>query len=447
MIDLNPPREGYLSIGNLVSKYCENNDWKPNEIKPVLEKLANRLGKFKGGKRKQEDLNIAVLKGIRNTNNIIRPTVNKLIEWSGEKQVTRVRVAAIQAFKAGACLKEVQTAVLKLLKNTEEDSEIRIEAYLVLTHCANADVAKEIQNLLDNEPSVQVGSYITSHLASLRASTDVSRQRARSHLISVRSSKKFPSDFRQFSFNREISYSVDSLGIGASIDADVIYSPRSFLPRSLRSNITGALFGNDFNILELQGRQENLDALLEHVLGPKGTIRTSSNQELVNSILNAYKGDSKRSRRGLREDTQALGKQVTLDNEVNQDIDLDLSIKLFGSELYFLSLADNLPLEGKDFVRGIKQWLEQGAKKLKDGESYLHESHSLFLDSSLVYPTGVGLPLKFVAQGAGVIRLEAKGNVDVKEFAKNPVFKLKLVPRFVFNNNKKINRNLITKSN
>lgn len=433
MIDTNPPKEGYLSIGNLVSKFCESNDWKPSDIKPVLDKLVGRLGTFKFAKKKQEDLNIAVLKGIRNTNNLLRPTVAKLVEWSSDKQVPRVRVAAIQALRAGACLKETQAAALKILKNTEEDSEIRIEAYLVLVQCANADVAKEIQNLLDNEPSVQVGSYITSHLASLRASTDASRQQARSNLVGIRSSKKFPCDFRQYSFNRELSYAVDSLGIGASIDADVIYSPRSFLPRSLRTNITGALFGNDFNILEVQGRQENLEALLEHVLGPKGTIRTSSNQELVNSIVKAYKGDSKRERRGIRKDTQALGEQFTLDNEANQNIDLDLSFKLFGSELYFLSLGDNFPLEGKDFVRSIKQWLDQSAKKVKDGAKYTHESHSLFLDSSLVYPTGGGLPLKFVAQGAGVVRLEAGATIDVKDFDKNPAFKLKLVPRFVEN--------------
>lgn len=424
LIDLNPPKEGYLSIGKLVRKYCEKNSWKPAEIKAVVEKLAGRLGTFKD-KRRQEDLNIAALKGLRNTGHIVGSAVNKVIEYASEKQPLRVRVAAIQAFRSSEA-KEIRAAGLALLKNINEDSEIRIEAYLSLVARADADIAKEIQQLLDNEPSIQVGSFITSHLSNLRSSTDLYRQQSRRHLSDIVANKKFPRDFRQYSFNQEVSYAIDSLGVGASVDTDVIYSTKGFLPRSLRSNITGSLFGNDFNILELQGRQENLESLLEHVFGPKGTLQTADKGALLNQFLK----QAKRERRGLKEDTQAINRQVNLGNEANRDLDLDLSIKLFGTELQFLSLGDNLPLNEKDFIKKVTSWFDVQAATLKKGDQqYQYESHALFLDSSLVYPTGAGLPLKFSAQGAGVARLQASATIDLKQFTKDPKFKVKLVPR------------------
>lgn len=430
LVDANIPREGYLSIGTLVDKYCSSNNCKTSEIQPILDKLAGRLGKFKvNNKRKVEDLNISVLKAIRNTNNLVGNAIKSLIEYSNGKHPLRVRVAAIQAFRAGACIKEIQTAALGLLKDINEDPEIRIEAYLGIASCSSEEVANEIRNLLENEESWQVGSFITSHIASLRSSTDAYRQQSRAHLANIRSSKKFPSDVRQYSFNRELSYSIDSLGIGGSVDTDVIYSPKSFLPRSLRTNLTGTIFGNEFNVLELNGRQENLDALVEHVLGPKGTLNTGNKEQVVSDIIKKYHADGKRDRRDLKGDAQSVRSRVKLGEDANRDVDLDLSIKLFGSELYFLSLSDNLPLDGRDFLKSIQNWYDQGAKKLKEGIEYTYESHALFLDANLVYPTGAGLPLKFTAQGAGVARLQAGGNIDIKQFAENPTFRLQLVPR------------------
>lgn len=419
-----------MSIGNLISKFCQKKSCKPNQIKEILDKFAKKIGNCKPGKGLREDVLVSILKGLRNSDNVVGTSVDKLIQCSNDKHSLRVRVAAIQAFRAGSCDKKIQTSALDTLKNRNEDSELRIEAYLALASCANAQVAKSIKTLLDDEPSNQVGSFITSHIASLRASTDAHRQQARAHLVDIRSSKKFPSDFRQYSFNRELSYTVNSLGIGASLDADVIYSQKSFLPRSIRTNFTGAIFGNEFNILELQGRQENLELLLEHTFGPKGTIRTTSNQELVNSLIKAFGDGGKRERRGLKEDTEAIAKQANGGN-VNHDIDLDLSIKMFGSELYFLSLSDNIPLDGKGFLERIKKSFDKASDSLSKGVDYTYESHSLFLDSSFVYPTGVGLPLKFVAQGAGVVRLQTSGKIDLKGFRQNPSFKLKLVPRYV----------------
>lgn len=314
------------------------------------------------------------------------------------------------------------------MKNREEDAELRIEAYLAYVACPSGTVANEVKNLLDTETVYQVGSFITSHLASVRSSTDPSREAVRQHFANVRSTKKFPVDLRRYSFNREFSYSVGSLGLGASTDTNVIYSQKSFLPRSARFNLTGEIFGNSFNIFEMSGRQENLDLLMESKFGPKGLFNTANVQELYDTFFSDAKQIQKRS---VRNDVKQFAKAVNMGNEVNNDVDLDVSFKLFGSEMYFLSLGDNLSMDPKEFLKDVKKRVAGALNKAK-GFDYTYENHALFLDAELVYPTGVGMPLKLSTLGTGVVRMETGGKFDFKDIEKNPSntkFNLKLVPR------------------
>lgn len=314
------------------------------------------------------------------------------------------------------------------MKNLEEDAEIRIEAYLAYVACPSGTVANEVKKLLDAETVYQVGSFITSHLASVRSSTDPSREAVRQHFANVRTTQKFPVDVRRYSFNREFSYSVGSLGVGASTDMNLIYSQKSFLPRSGRFNLTGEIFGNSFNILELSGRQENLDLLMESKFGPKGLFNTANVQELYDTFFSNVKNQKKRS---VRTDVKQFAKAVNMGNDVNSDIDLDVSFKLFGTEMYFMSLGDNLSMDPKEFLKDVQRRITEAVDKAK-GFDYTYENHALFLDAELVYPTGVGMPLKLSALGTGVVRMETGGKFDFKDMEKNPKntkFNLKVVPR------------------
>lgn len=415
-------------MGNLLNKYCRKHGCKANETKNIFDKFIAKLNQCKGNTREEENSIIAVLKGIRNTNYLSTKVINQLVQCTADKKSTRIRVAALQTFTAAACDSHIQNAALAILKNREEDAELRIEAYLAYVACPSGTVANEIKKLLDSETVYQVGSFITSHLASVRSSTDPSREAVRQHFANVRSTQKFPIDLRRYSFNREFSYSVGSLGLGASTDANVIYSQKSFLPRSARFNLTGEIFGNSFNIFEVSGRQENLDLLLESRFGPKGFFNTANVQELYDTFFGNVKQLQKRS---VRNDVQQFAKAVNMGNEVNNDIDLDVSFKLFGSEMYFLSLGDNLSMDPKEFLKDLKRRIDGALSKAK-GFDYTYENHALFLDAELMYPTGVGMPLKLSILGTGVVRLETGGKFDFKDIEKNPKntkFNLKIVPR------------------
>lgn len=431
----NSNREAFLGIGSLINKFCKQNGCAPSDLNEIYKKFANNLGSCKASGRAQEDKLVAVLKGIRNADVLFEPALKNVIDCTTDKASTRVRVAALQALGGNACNKKLQMLTLNLLKNRLEDSEIRIEAYLALIKCPSASVVNEIKTLLDDEPVYQVGSYINSHIANIRSSAG--RDYLKQFFGNFRPSYKFPNDIRKYSFNREFSYAIDSLGVGAIVEADVIYSQKSFLPRSGRLNVTGEVFGNTFNVFEFNVRQENVEQILEHYFGPKGELRSTNLQELFNNALSTYnsvvektKSRFERRKRGVgRAEVDQFKSTVQLSNEVFSDVELDLSAKLFGTELYFLSLANEIPSTPKEFVEKLFKCLDNGINKAKDFNQ-VYEHHVLFLDADLVYPVGFGVPLRLGVQGSAAGRVEVGGKLDAKTFRKTPSFLVKFVPSY-----------------
>lgn len=417
-----------------MKKFCASHKCTVNDFKDIYQKYANNLGNCKATTRQQEDKIVSVLKAIRNAGVMFDPVQSKIQACIADGPSARVRVAALQAIGETTCSKVFYGKLLDVLKNRSVDSEIRIEAYLALVKCPTATFANEIKALLDDEPIYQVGSFITSHLTNIRASADPHREQLRHVLGNVRPSHRFPSDIRKYSFNREISYAIDSLGLGASVDSNVIYSQKGFLPRSGTFNLTGELFGNVFNVLDLSVRQENLEQVFEHYFGPKGDLKSNNFQELFNNALSTYnsvvEGTKKRFRRGVaRDEVDGFKNGLTYQNEVFSDVEFDLSVKLFGTEMYFLSLASEVPSSPKEFVNALFKALD---KNIKDAKNFnkIYENHVLFLDADLVYPSGIGLPLKLGVQGAAAARIELGSQTDVKQWKKSPQFGVKVIPSF-----------------
>lgn len=431
MLDKDNLKEGYLSIGNLIKKYYQKNPTENDpELAKLFDKLAEKLGNGKSDKHNREDITVSILRGLRGAKGVSGSLLDRLIELSGESHSGRVRSAAIQAFVSASGDSKTQTAALNILKNRKIDSEFRIEAYLILVDQSTPEIAGEIAKLLEDEPVYQVGSFITSHLSNLRSSTDLYREKARKDFGDVYARKKFPSDFRKFSFNQEFSYEFGSLGLGGSADSNFIYSQDSFVPRSIRTNLTGELFGTSFNVLELNGRQENFDLLLERYFGPKGYFNTLNKQEALSKLANTLHPNEKRHKRSLVDEADQFGKQYA--NYFSKDVELDFSLKAFGSELYFLSLGDNLPSESKDFFGIFNRWYGNFLKATKEGKKNTFDLHSLFLDVEFSYPTSSGFPLKIQSQGSGAFHLETVFKADLNDIKSNPKntrFSINVVPR------------------
>ncbi|KAH8252425.1 hypothetical protein KR038_010706, partial [Drosophila bunnanda] len=413
-------KELFLSIGSLISKFCSRNNCENvPEIEAIVKKFSDGLKHCKPNTKKDEERIVYILKGFGNAKslggNAKSSSSNSLKECASVGRSNRIRVAALQAFSSLHCDEALQTKSLQLLKDTNEDSELRIEAYLALISCPTADIANQISEIVNVEKVNQVGGFIASNLKAIRDSTDSRREQQRYHLGNIRITKQFPKNYRRYSFNNELSYSLETLGLGASSDYSLIYSQHGFLPRSSRINVTTEIFGTNYNVFEASVRQENLENVLEYYLGPKGLLNKDFDElvKLIEVGNNGAPAAGGRARRSIVDEASKTSKRYKTYGSKNiQDLNLDLSLKLFGSELSFLSLGDNVPTTMDDIIKHFSDSFEKAKKELTSFEKQL-VFNNLFLDSELVYPTSIGVPLELQAQGFAATKIDLQINLDI----------------------------------
>lgn len=159
----NLPKEAYLGIGALAGRYCAKNSCeKVDAINKIIQKLLQKLGDLKAANRKEENDMIFVVKGLTNIGFLNDAILSKLVSMAEDKkQPVRLRVATIDAYQSAACKDKLRNSALKILKDTQQDSEIRIKAYLVLTVCPNENIGKAVKAMLEKEKSYQ-GKLSTS---------------------------------------------------------------------------------------------------------------------------------------------------------------------------------------------------------------------------------------------------------------------------------------------
>ncbi|XP_039496507.1 apolipophorins [Drosophila santomea] len=443
----NAPKELYIAVGSLVAKYCIGNNCQGPEIDAISKKYSDGLKHCKPNTKREEERIVYILKGIGNAKSLSGNTVAALSECASTGRSNRIRVAAVHAFSSVKCDGTLQSKSFELLKNRNEDSELRIEAYLSAISCPNAEVANQISEIVNSETVSQVGGFILSNLKAIRDSTDVNREQQKYHLGNIRVTKKFPIDYRRYSFNNEVSYKLESLGIGASSDYQLIYSQHGFLPRSSRINVTTELFGTNYNVFEASVRQENVEEVLEYYLGPKGLVNKDFDEivKLIEVGNNGGAAAGGRARRSIVDDVAKISKKYKTYGSKNvQDLNLDVSLKLFGSELAFLSLGDNIPSSLDDIINYFSTSFEKAKRELSSFEKQL-SSHHLFLDTDLAYPTSIGVPLELVAQGFAATKIDLAVSLDINAILEQnwqkAKYRLKFVPSVDINANLQIGFN------
>ncbi|XP_063370071.1 apolipophorins isoform X1 [Cydia amplana] len=442
LLDLpNIPKDTYLGVGALAGYYCRSHEChhKKNEgIIALSAKLAAKLGGCKAKSKLEEDTIVAVLKGIRNIRHLEDILIDKIVHCAVDPTIkNRVKAAALEAFQADPCSAKIKKTALDLLKNTQLDSEIRIKAYQAVIQCPCGKSASEIKKLLDNEPVHQVGRYITTSLRHIRASANPDKRHAREHYGQIRTPNRFNVDDRKYSFYREASYNIDALGVGGNVEQSVIYSQNSFLPRSASLNLTTEVFGHNFNLLEIGGRQGNLDRVVEHFLGPRSFLRTEDPQSLYDDLKKRFKeaedkvNHGVRGRRSIKTEIDSFDNRVKAEsNSYHNELDLDIYVKLFGTDAIFLSLGDEKGFDFNHILDQIVHSLSDGINKVKHFQKEIH-ANALFLDAELVYPTSTGFPLKLDLIGAATARIDIATNVDIRQILRNPEsakVDIKLVP-------------------
>ena len=126
-----------------------------------------------------------------------------------------------------------------------------------------------------------------THLTNLQESQ--SKDEARAHLKKLIGSEelanKWSGDVRKFSRNVEFSQFFNELGVGGTVDSSLIFSEKSYIPRSATVNLTTSLFGENINLFEAGIRAEGFENMFESIFGPEGYFREDTVHEFLKHVL------------------------------------------------------------------------------------------------------------------------------------------------------------------
>ncbi|XP_078518884.1 uncharacterized protein LOC144784068 [Lissotriton helveticus] len=360
-----------------------------------------------------------------------------------ESNPTIIRLAAIEAFRRIPCSAE-RKALLQLYQAPGEDTEVRISTYYTLMMCPNEDLFKKVQQVLSDEKSSQVGSFVWSHLSQLLESDDPMKQYIRDSLPDEILSKEFDWETWKYSSYSDVTFRSETGG--ANIEGSLVFTPASFIPRSAMVNLTVHAMGHAINLLELGIRLENVEDLTQRFFGEhaaaimdifnfakknEGTpskanspmdTATKANQKKRTVKRQSHgdhhmtKSDKSKSKKG--KNSCSSGKYNRI-NELQQKfmrslgnkkkLNCGLSMKIFGHELSFLD-CDDVTREMKHYSLSVA---ELAVKLLKGQEVQFNKRMSLATEE-LTFPSISGIPLQLSLNMSGMASLKIKGNVDFK---------------------------------
>lgn len=134
-------------------------------------------------------------------------------------------------------------------------------------------------------------------------------------------------------------------------------------------------------------------------------------------LFTVYNFPLKGKRDVPKSEIDAIGKQVQIKtNELNKDLDLDLSIKILGSEVVFLSLTDkSREYSSEAVIDKLFDYMDKRIQELKNFDKTF-VSNKMFLDAELAYPTSLGFPLKVSVDGAVSSKVQAAGKLDILSY-------------------------------
>ncbi|XP_039347797.1 apolipophorins-like [Mauremys reevesii] len=177
---------------------------------------------------------------------------------------TEIRLAAIQAFRRIPCSAN-RTVLVRLYQAADDDVEIRIASYYIAMKCPSEELFNQVQQTLQEETSSQVGSFVWSHLSQLLETDDPLKQYLRDSLPDDILSREFDWEIWKYSSYSDVTF--HSATAGANVEAALVFSPASFIPRSTMTNLTIYTLGRAINLLEFNVRLENAEDLMQKMVG------------------------------------------------------------------------------------------------------------------------------------------------------------------------------------
>lgn len=243
------------------------------------------------------------------------------------------------------------------------------------------------------------------------SSSSPTRIKIQSLLTDSNLGNKFNSDYRKYSRNYENSFFSEEYNFGAEYQTNVIFSPKSYIPRILSSNVTVNIFGESINFFELAVQLEGIEYYTEKIFGPDGPLSNMKVAIYLQHLL--------RMIRSTQNENNYWSKIKTLPNVINNNFihpRICLSYKVFGNEIKFIILDGDRNIYST--LMNLNPW-EKIKKILSQGETFHFENYAMFLDLSYGIPTVAGLPLRLDLSGSLACNIKISGIMSSEDFFSN----------------------------
>ncbi|KAI5709018.1 hypothetical protein M8J76_008217 [Diaphorina citri] len=305
-----------LPLGSLIYRYCSTVDCQEDEtVRSIMRALDYSLPPFcRTYTNKDTLVTSATLKAIGNAGIYTSNLKSCMFEPIGHLEV---RLNAIRALRKVPCSDVHTSNALGLFLNTEENIELRLQAYLVSIKCATPALLDRLSNHLLEEPVHQVSSFVLSHLTTLQQSTSSSRHSVRlrqllqNKLLRSRYSTDKPEsagsnpfkysthfghafDLPKLSTNGSEAFSINKRD-QVTVEADIVYA-KSYLPTSLYLNLSLNLFEEEVQLFEFGTRMEGFEGRLETLFGKGGYFPDESVMKLLKSFQSTHAASNLDSR-------------------------------------------------------------------------------------------------------------------------------------------------------
>lgn len=389
--------DALLPASALVNNYCENNPdcGQTTEVTQVLNKLTGTLGYNCNVNSNIFKEVLLTLRAIGNIGRSSAVTLNLEPCLTKSEVPMDVRVAAIDAYRRVPCSADRNNIMQLFLRHTE-DSELRIAAYLAVMKCPSDSVLRQVRQALLKEEVNQVGSFVWTHLTNLLETDSPHKQAIRDVLENELLQVEFNKDRRKYSRNYELSFFSDKFNLGGVYENNLIWSAKSFLPRSAMFNLTVDMFGKSVNLLEVGGRVQGLEYLLEAYFGPSSRETGNAAGYGTTDVVKDEKLARTKSRFG----------------DIKDDLRAQVYLRVFGNELAFKGLDGDDVAKWRNRGDKKKSLMDEVLEKLAKNEELSFTQSAIFLDSSIIIPTAAGLPLNLTVNGSASVELKASGKMD-----------------------------------
>ncbi|GFT71844.1 vitellogenin [Nephila pilipes] len=382
--------QAILGISALIRNYCQNKDCSNvREVEAAVGKLAQNVGMYKN--------EIISLKAIGNIGYMFKHS--EMIEtiYKFPQRRTEVRLAAIEAYRRVSC-DISREELMKTYSNYNEDTEIRIAAYLAVMRCPSVSVIEQVKDVMMKEKINHVGSFVWTHLTALSKTKHPERQAIRNIVSTLYLMNKFSPDARKFSTAHEAHYFLESIDSGIHADSHMIFTTDSYLPRTAMFNLTVDIFGKSCNLFQIDGRLEGLEYVVESFFGPGGYFP----QKNIAKILREKRSVDNNKLNLI--DSQ-FGKHLQNPQEPYGSVD----VKVFGTSMWYQQFKN-----ADDGTPDIN--LLDIVTKLAEENEREYSRSFMFLDTTFTIPMTSGLPLKIALNGTASVGLKIGGKFDVKNF-------------------------------